>query len=230
MVSAEKEVDRVTKWHRCDEAEEGAIPWQWGHFPTTFRHAPQYKRLGTQHIPSLQTCRRGVAKWARKLNGIARGLTEEREKETKFWAPGLYHMKGLEKKAGTNVGHCEWGTKGQNQAYTVPEKAAEGVPGQLHQVQLKQGLWWMSSVKIQVASDLKKAIPTNVEGTRAQLTWVENERGVRQQVSTAYMGSSLQDKDQRNGAGGREEYGGQGKYLFFNIDDIQVYLHIDRNK
>lgn len=37
-------------------------------------------------------------------------------------------------------------------------------------------------------------------------------------------GGSFQDGDQRNGTTDREVYGGgQGKYLFFNIDDIKAY-------
>lgn len=44
-------------------------------------------------------------------------------------------------------------------------------------------------------------------------------------------GGSFQDGDQRNGTTDREVYGGgQGKYLFFNIDDITAYLYTDRKK
>lgn len=48
-------------------------------------------------------------------------------------------------------------------------------------------------------------------------------------MESLYRQLFFKDKGQRNETGCREEYGGQGKYLFVNIDDSKACLYTDRN-
>lgn len=99
MVSAEKEVDRVTKCHRCDEAEEGAIPLAVGPLSHNFPTCTSVQTPGNTAYSLSPDLQKGCRQMGQETEWDCQGINRGERKGDQVLSPRTLPHEGVGEKS-----------------------------------------------------------------------------------------------------------------------------------